>query len=528
MFKKLLLGCLCLFLLVATGCGIDKGIETRKKNGEVIVTAGDYILKGDYDPTIGWGQWGPNPIHTGLLKIKDNGQTFEKDLAKTMTISPDGLRYTFTIRDDVKFSDGTPLTAQDVAFTFNQAKKNGGVVDVSYLESVVATSPTEVVFTLQKPWSAFTNELATVGIVSEKSYDKSAPSKAIGTGPWKIADFQKEQQLVLVPNEYYYGEKPKLKKVTVININSDSALAAAKSGQLDILYVSPEFANASVPNMHLVTMKTIDTFCLNLPMEPEHKDKDGTIVGNNVTSDIAIRKALNIGINRKEIIKNALSGMGEPTFGFFPEVYWSNKDMAFEDNRVEEAKALLEKAGWVDKDGDGIREKNGVKAEFIINGRSNDIDRYNTAVALAENAKKLGINIIAKSTPWSEARKVARHIPTIWAFGQFTPQVLYNQLDGSQIGVNVIGNTAMYNSPFVNDMLAKGFAATTQEDSAKYLQRAQGYEGQGMKYDIPYLWIVQTSMPFFVRDGLDTGKPMIGDRGQGMGMFNTLNEWHWK
>lgn len=134
--------------------------------------------------------------------------------------------------------------------------------------------------------------------------------------------------------------------------------------------------------MTVLTMPTVDSFSINLPVIPETTE-DGQIVGNNVTSDIAIRQALNIGINRQAIIDNALSGCGTPAFSTSPEAPWSSK-YTFQDNRVEEAKKLLEDAGWKDTDGDGIREKNGVKAEFTVTGRSNDLARYNTVVALAE------------------------------------------------------------------------------------------------------------------------------------------------
>lgn len=184
--------------------------------------------------------------------------------------------------------------------------------------------------------------------------------------------------------------------------------------------------------------------------------------------------------------------------------------------------------GWKDTDGDGIREKNGVKAEFVINGRSNDLQRYNTAVALAQDAKKLGINIIAKSTPWSEARKIARNIPTVWAIGDYTPQAIYNYYHSSQVGVNVVNNPAIYRNPAVDAHIDRALAAVTDEEMLKEFRAAQWDGVTGPKADVPYLWIATVQVPYFVNDQLDLGRMRVGERGQGMGILITLDQWQWK
>ena len=213
---------------------------------------------------------------------------------------------------------------------------------------------------------------------------------------------------------------------------------------------------------------------------------------------------------------------------FAEALAWANDDLQEPDNRVDEAKQILEDAGWKDTDGDGIREKNGVKAEFVINGRANDLQRYNTAVALADDAKKLGINIIAKSTPWSEARKVARNIPTTWAFGDYTPQALYNYFHSSQIGVNVINNPAVYHNPTVDMHIDKAMAATSNEEALREFKAAQWDGVTGPKVDLPYLWIATVQVPYFVSDRLDIGTLHVGERGQGMGILANIDEWQWK
>lgn len=528
MFKKLMIFAMCCMMVVAAGCGggdSKQGNERKSKN-EIVVSMGKYLINGGYDPTTGWGVWAVDPFHSALLK-RDDKNNLVNDLATDMKVSPDGFHYTFTIRTDAKFSDGKPVTAEAVAFTFNTAKKAAGAVDLSYMESAKVVDATHVEIMLKKPWAIFPETVACLGIVPPHAYGKDYGSKPVGSGPWKLVAFQKEQQMILEPNEHYYGAKPKLKKVTVINIGEDAALAAAQSGQVDIMFIPPEFVKNQVKGMKLVDVPTIDSFCINLPMEKERAE-NGMTVGNNVTSDPAIRQALNIGISRAEIIKNALNGFGTAAFTFSKHLTWANSELAIKDSQVEEAKAILEKAGWKDTDGDGVREKNGVKAEFTINGRSSDLARYNTAVAVAAEAKKLGIKINAVSKAWSEARKVARHIPTVWAFGTFSAQTFYNYYHSSQIGVNVIHNPAMYHNAKVDAYIEEAMRATSQEEANRLFKKAQWDGTTGTKVDLPYLWIADSHLTYFVNEQLDLGKTTVGQRGQGMGIMSNMTEWQWK
>lgn len=372
----------------------------------------------------------------------------ENDLAVSQQVSDDSMVYIFKIREDAKFSDGNVLTAEDVVFTFETSMQKASAADLIMLDKVEAKDTYTVAFYLKHPWSTFPFVLSEVGIVPKHAYNENYGDNPIGSGAWKVADFKKDQQLVLVPNEHYYGKKPNFKKVTILKLDEDAALAGAKSGQLDLVLVDSEFDKTKVEGMKLLKMKAIDAFVVNLPTVAESQDGEN-IVGNNVTNDPAIRKALNIGIDRQTIVNNSLSGIGETAYGAIADLPWSNSNV-FSDNKIQEAKEILEKAGWLDSDSDGIREKNGVKAEFVVAGRSNDQVRYNTVVALAENAKQFGINIIHKSAPWVECR-VARATPTCWVFGKPNPIEFYRYYHSSQIGKSVIGNPASYSNMLVDE-----------------------------------------------------------------------------
>lgn len=513
--------------LVFTGCSkpSKEGSNDGTAKDELVISIGGGA-SGGYDPCTGYGIYGYGLFHSALLKLNAKIE-LEPDIATNYVVSGDGKTYTYHLREDVKFSDGTALTAKDVAFTYITAKNSGSSVDLTMLEDVKATDERTVVFTLKKPWSAFASTTALLGIVPEHAYGEKYSDNPIGSGPWKVAQLDKDQQLIVVPNEYYHGQKSPFKKVTILNLGEEAALANAKSGKLDVVMVNPEYAFEKVEGMHLVSLKTVDNRGFNLPCVPESKNADGKVTGNNVTSDIAVRKALNIGIDRTTIIRNALNGVGIPAYGRVDALPWFNTETPFKDNQVEEACDILEKAGWVDADGDGIREKNGVKAEFTITGRTDDLQRYNLAVALSEDAKKLGINLIAKAAAWSDCKEKSYQIPTCFGSGNYNPIDLYNSYHSSMIGSG-INNVSSYSNPAVDAYIDKALAATSMEEAIKYWKLAQWDGKTGINADYPYLWIVNIDHTYFVRDGLDLGNQMIHPHGHGQPVIANMNEWSFK
>lgn len=503
--------------ILVGGCTGDKNADLKAKK-EITISAGYNIVAGKFDPTIGYGVWAPDIFHSHILTVGKNNELIN-DLATESTISPDGLTYTYRIRKDAKFSDGKPLTAKDIVFTFEKTKDQASAADMTMLDKVEAKDDYTVVFSLKKPWSTFPYSLTETGIVPQHAYTAAYGDHPIGSGPWKVLELKKNQQLILVPNEHYYGKKPNFEKVTILRLDEDAALAAAKSGKLDLVYVNGEAAQNTVKGMKILALPTIDSFAINLPTITE-RTVDGEKVGNNITSDIAIRKALNIGIDRKKIIENSISGKGVPAFGTSPDVPWSS-NTRFEDNKVAEAKKILEEAGWKDTDGDGIRDKNGLKAQFTVTGRSNDLDRYNTVVALSQNAKELGIDIVPKSEAWSQARK-ARAIPTCWAFVDLNPINFYRNYHSSQIGKQTIGNPASYSNTEVDREIELAIASVDNKTAQEHWKKAQKLAEQ----DVPFLTISSPQLVYFVKEGLnipDLGKLPV--RGQGLSILENMNEW---
>src|SRR5699024_5200320 len=235
----LLLGIL---LLVLSACSDEKNQETEKgdvetERDELVLAVGGEVEEG-FDPTTGWGRYG-SPLFQSTLLKHDKDFNIENDLAKNYEMSEDGLTYTIEIRDDVKFTDGEALTADDVIFTYETAQESGSIIDLSNMEKAEKIDDYTVKFKLKQPDSTFTTWLATIGIVPEHAYDDDYNENPIGSGPFQLVQWNKGQQLIVEENPDYYGEKPAFKKLTFLFLEEDAAYAAAKAGEADVVSVPP-------------------------------------------------------------------------------------------------------------------------------------------------------------------------------------------------------------------------------------------------------------------------------------------------
>lgn len=472
-----------------------------------------------------WGTNGAYALFQSRLLAFDKDLKIVPDLAEKFEKSEDGLTYTYTLKDGLKFSDGSDVTADDVVFSYLTIRDNGaGHIDFQLLEDAKALDPKTIEFKLKQKDSSFVARTAKLCIVPKAGYNpQQYRVKPMGSGPFKLVQYEPGQQLIIEPNEYYYGTKSPFKRITLLFINGETALAHAQAGELDVAMVQPEYAKEHVEGMKLETLPTIDTRGFNLPtIKPQ--EIDGKTRGNDVTVDPAIRKALSIGINRQEIVDHALNGIGTPHSALLHSVPWANPESEFKDDRLDEAKKILDDAGWV-AGSDGIRVKDGLKAEFTITGRADDIQRHNLAVALSEQAKKLGINIIAKSAAWKECRGNAGAEPTCWGTGDYDPSA---DLMGYYHSTGAI-NESRYSNPKVDDYAKQALEADGDEIN-KLWQKMQwdgttGPESENGEH--PYIWLATIDHTYFVNENLDicAENQPVHPHGHGWPVICNINEW---
>ena len=399
------------------------------------------------------------------------------------------------------------------------------------MDRATAKDDTTVEIKLKKPKMTFINTCCSIGIVPEHAYSKDYAVKPIGSGPYKFVEWKQGEQLILEANEDYYGTVPAIKKVTLMFMEEDAALAAAKSGQVDVAVTSATLADTKIDGMSLRDISTMDNRGFTMPMSPagSGKTEDGYPIGNDVTSDIAIRHALAYGMDREEIAKGALGGYADPCYSENDGAPWCNTEEVVVEYDLEKAKKILEDAGWTDSDGDGIREKNGVKASFTAVYPSGDSMRQAVGMSASEQAKKLGIEIKIKGESWDDITGDMFSNAVIMGWGDSNPYVSYSLFHSSGKLKTDYYNPEGMDNPAVDEHLEKAVTALTQEEAYKEFKLSQwdGTTGTAMHADCPWVWLVNAHHLYFVSDGLNIGDQQLHPHGANWPLVENLKEWTW-
>ena len=514
----------------------DNGAGSVADNGKALADAGKdsvVIAIGSepetLDPTKGWGH-GNSPIVQSTLVKYTSELNFENDLAVDYKLSDDGLTWTFTIRDDAYFTDGEKVTADDVAFTLETAKASNGSFDLTYIESAVAQDETTVVITLSRPTSIFLNTLASVGIVPEHAYNDDYGMNPIGSGPYKFVEWRPQEQIMFTANENYYGEAPDIKNVTVVFMSEDAALAAVKAGQVDVAYSVATLATTQVNGYHVEAIQSADNRGFTLPVLPDEgrTTQSGVPIGNNVTCNLEIRQAIAYAIDREQIADTVLNGFGRPAYSENDGMPWNNPDVKIETD-VEYAKKLLLDNGWTDTDGDGIVEKDGLKAEFKCVYPSGDSVRQAVGMAVAEQLLDIGIKVDIEGMSWDEIMKVMFSEAVLMGWGSSSPNETYYLYRSEGALLDDFYNPEGYQNDITDAYLDAAMSALTVEEANENWKKVQwdGVTGTAMQGECPWVWIVNLDHVTYVRDGLSIGSQPIHGHGHGLPLIQNLNEWSW-
>ncbi|MUT67162.1 ABC transporter substrate-binding protein [Paenibacillus sp. NEAU-GSW1] len=521
-----------LLLALSAGCtGVEKPTRQEQRpaqtKDELLLAIGAEPEDG-FDPTTGWGRYG-SPMFQSTLFKRSSDMSIANDIGEKYSISEDGKQWTVQLRGGVKFSDGHPLTAADVKFTFETAAGKGSTVDVTNVADISTNGDYEIIFTLHEPQSTFITLLTTLGIVPKHAYSGDYAQHPIGSGPYKLIQWDKGQQVIVAYNDLYYGDKPFFKKMTFLFLSEDAAFAAAKSGQVDVAYIPSAFSKQSVNGMHVEAVKSVDNRGIMLPFVlPGGKTELGHPIGNAVTADLAIRQAVNYAIDRAALVEGILEGYGTPAYTVNDGLPWWNPDTVFEDGDIGKAAKLLAEGGWKDSDGDGIVEKNGMKAKFTLLYPAGDMNRQSLALAVADMVKAAGIQIEASGKSWDDIGKLMYSNAVLFGFGSQDPIEMYNLYSSKFRGVDYY-NSGYYSNAAVDGWFEKALLARNERDAMEYWKKAQwdGTTGVGVQGDAAWAWLVNIDHLYVVKDGLDIGKQKIHPHGHGWPITDNIEEWRW-
>jgi peptide/nickel transport system substrate-binding protein len=352
--------------------------------------------------TIGVKGWaGPSDIISAMggsadhlvfetLVMMDQNKDFKPLLAESWDISEDGETYTFYLRKNVKFHDGTQLTANDVEFSIDHFKYPPLI---SVIDDIQVTDDRTVKFILKRPFPQFLFELHFGGaIIKPTEYEDGVVTNAVGTGPFKLGDHAKDQYFTIIKNENYWGGNVKLDKVTFKVIpDPHTRVMALETGEIDMTGTD---AGSHIPTAAIPGLKNIPNLEL---MKSEKTGFRINVVAFNCLkspfNDLRVRKAVCYAID-KNAINIILGESGRVIDGaVFPETEWYNPANKGHPYDLDKAKELLAEAGWEDTDGDGILEKDGnpFKVSFVISPVSPLWS--NIAEVIQAQLKEVGIDV---------------------------------------------------------------------------------------------------------------------------------------
>lgn len=527
--------------LAVAGCAIAScggilsacsGEESSKpSDNQVIVVMGpDSEPAAGFDPFVSWGcgEHVHEPLIQSTLIRMNEDLAFENDLAVGYSCEDDGMTWHFEIRNDAVFTDGEPLTASDVAFTINGIKSSAAAeADFSMVEEAVALDDTHVDIRMARPHNALLHTLAVVGIVPEHAYGEGYGAAPIGSGRYMLEQWDQGQQVILKANPQYYGEPPVMERVVVAFMEEDAALAAAGAGQVDVAYIPAAFAEQAVNGYELYVCKTVDSRGISLPCIPAGATKkDGEIeyaAGNDVTCDVAVRRAINKAVDRDAMIAAVLNGYGTPAYSVCDSLPWASPDMVVERD-VEAARRMLDEAGW--KAGsDGVRAKGGIRAAFDLYYSAGDSVRQALAAEFANQMAVIGIEVVIKGASWDEIYPNQFSSPVLWGWGSNTPNELYQLIHS-----NGWGNFACYENAMVDSYLDEALAVPNIEDSYELFQKAQwdGEEGVAPQGAATWCWLANVDHVYFKRMGLRAWKQRPHPHGYGWSLLNDIDRWDWQ
>lgn len=485
--------------------------------------------QGGFDPLLGWGEYG-SPLFQSTLLVRDADLATKPDLATHWELSEDGLTWIVKIRPGVKFSDGTSLTAEDVAFTFTKAATAGGLADVAVLDRAEALDATTIRMTLKEARVTFQAAFFTLGIVPAKSYGDGYSTRPIGSGPFRMVEWRKGQQLIVEANPHYYGSKPQFEKLTFLFMEEDASFAAAQTGKLDLVVVPPPLADKVPTRMKRVVAKSVDNRGIMFPMEPagNRKSPAGEAIGNDITSDKAIRDAVNTAIDREALVEGILLKYGRPAYGVADGMLWSEPSAAGSPKaNLEAARKILAEGGWK-ANGNGVMVKNGKEARFDLLYFSNDQTRQLLAIAVADMLRPIGIiaTPVGKSRP--DVRRLMHTTPVLFGWGSHNPLEVY-YLFHSKFAGNRSYNAGYYSNPTVDRYLDQAQRASALETSYPLWRKAEwdSTTGYGMKGDASWAWLVNLDHVYFVNNCLDIGKPQVAPHGHGWPITSGILNWRW-
>lgn len=534
---------LCLAAAFAMGgCAGDGGDDAGARDGEVEAAASGQAA--DRPLVLGYASelQGLNP----LLSTDQNANeliyyllftplvTYDEDfrptpaLADSWTLSDSAV--TFRLRDDLVWHDGMPVTARDVAFTFERAKDPAfaSPLAAAYLANVSGAEVLgehEIRFDFAAPHSEPLQDFFWPPIPAHLLADVGATEMAgaafnrdpVGNGPYRLVRWDPNQQLVFTANPDYpdgLGGPPAIGDVIYRIIpDQTTMLAELLSGGIE---VDGPLAPSQAGRVEEADGVELQSF----PW------RQFTYIGWNTRrpqfADAAVRRALTMAIDREAIVEAVLEGHGSVASGPIPPWHQLAPELSPLPHDPAGAAAALEAAGWTDADGDGVREKNGVRLSFDLLTNQRSPIYGDVARIIQSDLREVGVEAIPRLLEWQNV--LASHrgrdfdaVLTNWVLDSFRvdPRPLFHS---SQVEIENSANRSSYANPVADSLMDLG-ARTTDEARAAEIWAEFA---RVLQEDQPFTFM------FWQEELAGVSRRLAGVRMDARGELATLPSWRWR
>ncbi len=476
-------------------------------------------------------------VYSGLVKATPEN-TIVPDLAESYTISDDGLEYTFTLKDNAYFHDGTKVTADDIIFTINKIQDSAiksPKRPTFYDVNVSKINEKQVQFTLKKSYAPFLENL-TVGILPKHLWDNLSADEftlsqynvePIGSGPYKINKMQTLQKNMLLIPTYYELEpfskyalgKPFIDKL-IINFYRDekTLIDAYNKGDIEAMNsISPEKIS-SVKKQSNAEIKTTPLPRVFMMFFNQNQSE--------VLANKEVRQAFDMAVDRQKIVDDVLYGYGTPIYGPIPMGLIDGSNIQVQNYNIESAKSLLIKNGWTLSTTTGIMEKKVSKKKTlelsVTISTLNSPDLEKAAKIIKEDLEKLGAKIDVKEFDFGSLEQ------NIIRPRKFEA-LLYGTVIGRDMDFFAFWHSSQRNDPGLNiAMYANSKVDKLLEDARKTLDtnlRIQKYLSfqDEIRKDVPAVFLYSPEFIYIVPNkikGLDVGEITLPFE-----RFSDINHW---
>lgn len=450
-------------------------------------------------------------VFDGLISRDIETYEFVPGIAERWEVAKDGKSITFYLRKDAVFSDGKPLTSEDVKFSFdaifNPAYK--AAMLQSYYENfsgVDAIDPYTVRFNIKTKYFQNLESAGGITILPKHIYgdpNKKMNKTAVGSGPYMLDKWDQGKSIVMVKNPKwfgwkvpYYGGYYKADTIHFRVIKDENAkLETFKRGEIDFLSLSPEQYFLKTKGSPWGT-KVIAEKIENLA--PKSTPFIGWNNKNPLFKDRDVRMALTYLYDREELAKKFFFGAAEPATGpWYKQNPAANPDIKATPHDPKKAREILQKAGWADSDKDGVLDKvvDGKKMDFrfkLLNPNK-DYEKYFTVYK--EDLKKAGIDMSITNIDWSAFQKKLddkdfEALFLVWGGAiDYDPKQIWHSANSKKGGSNFIS----YNNPKVDELIDKARQELDDKKRLKMMQEIYGI----IANDYPYTFLVNLKYSFY-------------------------------